>query len=82
MYIHDYTMSRVRLTYKHTDDLENPITGFLTSDHVILSCVGKTEDEVFKKLCKKQYYYYKELPKIRDFILEKRGLLTDLSKQQ
>jgi len=75
-------MSKVRLTYVHTNDPENPIKGYLQSDHVIISCIGKTEDEVFKKLCKKQYHYYKELPKIRDFILEKRGLLTDLSKQQ
>lgn len=73
-------MSKVKLTYKPFHDPENPVLGYLTSNHVVLTATGKTEEEVFKKLCKKQYHYYKELPKIRDFILEKRGLLKDLTK--
>lgn len=72
-------MSRVKLTYKSYHDPENPVVGYLTSNHVVLSAIGKTKDDVFKKLCKKQYYYYKELPKMRDFILEKRGLLKDMT---
>lgn len=56
-------MSKVRLTYVHTNDPENPIKGYLQSDHVIISCIGKTEDEVFKKLCKNNIIITKNFQK-------------------
>lgn len=64
-------MSRLKLTYKTTEDNTQPIRCYFGDNKVHLTTRGTDEADAYKQMCRLVKRLYKKLPEMRTFLYER-----------
>lgn len=65
-------MGRIKLTYKPSGVENAPVRCFLSNDKVQINTIGVDEADAYKKMCKLVKRLYRAMPKMREFLYERR----------